>query len=63
MNHLARLNANVTGIDFVKENIEIAKNHASQSNLKINYIHNDINSINLKKKYDLILMLEVIEHI
>ena len=60
---LARLNANVTGIDFVKENIEIAKNHARQSELMINYIHDDINSINLKKKYDLILMLEIIEHL
>tara|TARA_B110001454_G_C12584666_1_gene377575 strand:- start:23 stop:730 length:708 start_codon:yes stop_codon:yes gene_type:complete len=60
---LARLNANVTGIDFVKENIEIAKNHAIQSELMINYIHSDINSINLKKKYDLILMLEIIEHL
>ena len=60
---LARLNANVTGIDFVRENIEIAKDHANQSNLNINYILNDINSINLKKKYDLILMLEIIEHL
>ena len=60
---LARLNANVTGIDFVRENIEIAKDHANKSNLKINYILNDINSINLKKKYDLILMLEIIEHL
>ena len=60
---LARLNANVTGIDFVRENIEIAKDHANQSKLKINYILDDINSINLKKKYDLILMLEIIEHL
>ena len=45
------------------DNIEIAKDHASQSELMINYIHDDINSINLKKKYDLILMLEIIEHL
>ena len=60
---LSKLNANVTGIDFVKENIEIAKHHANRSELMINYIHDDINSINLKKKYDLILMLEIIEHL
>ena len=59
---LARLKANVTGIDFVKENIDIARRHAKLSNLKINYIHENINSLYLKKKYDLILLLEVIEH-
>jgi 2-polyprenyl-6-hydroxyphenyl methylase/3-demethylubiquinone-9 3-methyltransferase len=60
---LARLNAKVTGIDFVKENIEIAKNHAIKSKLKINYINEDIDLINFKKKYDAILLLEVIEHL
>ena len=60
---LARLGASVTGIDFVKENIKIAKNHAIQSNLNISYIHNDLDSISIKKKYDLILILEVLEHL
>jgi len=60
---LARLGASVTGIDFVKENIKIAKNHAIQSNLNISYIHNDLESISIKKKYDLILILEVLEHL
>ena len=60
---LARLNANVTGIDFVKQNINEAKSHAKISKLKINYIHSDIEIIKIEKKYDLILMLEVIEHL
>lgn len=60
---LARLKANVTGLDFVEQNIKIAKEHAQSSNLKIKYIHADLDSINLKKKYDLILMLEIIEHL
>lgn len=60
---LARLGANVTGIDFVKKNIDIAKSHAKSSNLKINYIHEDLDTFTIKKKYDIILMLEVIEHI
>ena len=60
---LARLGASVTGVDFVKENIKVAKNHAIQSNLNINYFHNDIDSITIKKKYDLILILEVLEHL
>ena len=60
---LARLGASVTGVDFVEENIKVAKNHASQSNLNISYFHNDIDSILIKKKYDLILILEVLEHL
>ena len=60
---LSRLKANVTGIDFIKENINIAKKHALKSNLNIKYIHADLEALNIKKKYDLILMLEVIEHI
>ena len=60
---LSRLNANVTGIDFIKENIKIAKEHALKSKLNIEYIHADLNSLIIKKKYDLILMLEIIEHL
>jgi len=60
---LARLKANVTGIDFIKQNIEIAKRHAYDSNLKINYIHNDLDVITIKKKFDLIIMMEVLEHL
>ena len=60
---LAKLGANVTGVDFVKKNIEVARIHADKSNLKINYINGDIDKINLKKKYDVILILEVLEHL
>ena len=60
---LARLGANITGIDFVNNNIEVAKKHAKISNLNIKYIYQDLNSLNLKNKFDLILLLEVIEHI
>ena len=60
---LARLGANVTGIDFVKNNIKTAKLHAKNSKLKINYINQDLFSIKLSKKFDIILMLEIIEHL
>jgi len=60
---LARLKAKVTGIDFVKQNIEVAKNHARISELKINYIHDDLDSLKVKKKYDIILLLEILEHL
>jgi len=60
---LARLKAKVTGIDFVQQNIEVAKNHAIISKLKINYIHDDLDSLKIKKKFDIILLLEILEHL
>ncbi len=60
---LSRLNANVTGVDFVKNNIEVAKQHALKKKLKINYIQDDIEKLKLSKKFDLIIMFEVLEHL
>ncbi len=60
---LSRLGAKVSGIDFVKKNIEIAKKHAQQNKLNINYINRDIVNFISKEKYDVILLLEVIEHL
>ena len=60
---LTRLGASVTGIDFVKNNIKTAKHHAIISNLKINYLNQDVSLIRLNKKFDIILMLEIIEHL
>ena len=60
---LARIGFDVTGIDFVKSNIDIAKNHALKSKLEIKYIYKNINSLDLDKKYDVILLLEVLEHL
>ena len=60
---LARLGANITGIDFVKQNIIAAKKHAKKTNTNIEYLHQNINNLKLKKKYDAVLILEVLEHI
>ncbi len=60
---LSVLGANVTGVDFVENNIKVAKIHASKNKLNINYIHSDIEELNLKKKYDLIIIFEVLEHL
>jgi 2-polyprenyl-6-hydroxyphenyl methylase/3-demethylubiquinone-9 3-methyltransferase len=60
---LARLGAKVTGIDFIKENIEVAKKHAIKSKLVINYKLDNLENFKDKKKYDTILMLEVLEHL
>jgi|TARA_B100000579_G_C22796766_1_gene837533 2-polyprenyl-6-hydroxyphenyl methylase/3-demethylubiquinone-9 3-methyltransferase len=60
---MQRLGANVTGIDASKRNIEIAKIHAKKSNLKINYLNKTPENFNIKKKFDVILNMEIIEHV
>ena len=60
---MARLGANVTGVDYVKQNIIIAKKHAKDSKLKIQYLCKDLEDMKLKQRYDIILILEVLEHI
>ncbi|MFL2519958.1 MAG: bifunctional 2-polyprenyl-6-hydroxyphenol methylase/3-demethylubiquinol 3-O-methyltransferase UbiG [Alphaproteobacteria bacterium] len=60
---LSRLGANVTGIDFVKNNIEVAKEHSNKKKLKINYKYANIETLKIKNKYDLIIMYEILEHL
>ncbi len=60
---IARLGGNVTGLDFVQKNIQIAKKHSKINNLKIKYICKDIEKISIKKKYDIIVIFEVLEHL
>ena len=52
----------IYGIDHGYESIEIAKNHAQESNLNIHYIHASLNELELKKTFDIVISLEVIEH-
>ena len=58
---LARLGAKVTGVDLGAENITAAQEYAATQNLKINYLNLDIK--NLDQKYDVVLCLEVVEHV
>ena len=60
---MSRLGCKVTGIDFVKKNIEVAKLHAKKKKLNINYIHADIEKYITNKKYDVIIMFEILEHL
>ena len=57
------LGANVTGIDPSEKNIKIAKLHSIKNKLKINYICSSPEKININKKYDIILNMEVVEHV
>jgi 2-polyprenyl-6-hydroxyphenyl methylase/3-demethylubiquinone-9 3-methyltransferase len=60
---MARLGANVTGIDASEKNINIAQIHARKSGLKINYMHASPEKLNEVEKFDVILNLEVVEHV
>jgi 2-polyprenyl-6-hydroxyphenyl methylase/3-demethylubiquinone-9 3-methyltransferase len=58
---MTRLGANVTGIDASEKNINVAKFHAEQMNLKINYLCATPEKLN--EQFDVILCLEIIEHV
>lgn len=58
---MARMGANITGIDADTNAIDIAKNHAKNSNLDINYKKGELKDHD--KKYDVVLALEIIEHV
>ena len=60
---MARLGANVTGIDASDKNIKIAKIHAKKNKLNINYICSSPEKVKTKKKFDVILNMEIIEHV
>jgi len=60
---VSRLGADVTGIDFVKENIRVARMHAKKNNLKINFIVKDFEKEKITSKFDVIIIFEVLEHL
>ena len=60
---ISRLGANVTGIDASDKNINIAKIHSKKNNLKINYLCSSPEKLKVKKKFDVILNMEIVEHV
>ena len=61
---LARLGAHVTAIDAAERNIEVAKLHASEGGLKIDFraaMPEDL--LAEGKTYDVVVSLEVVEHV
>lgn len=59
---LARLGAEVTGVDAAEENIAAAKCHAAGGGLSIDYRCGEIGALGLAG-FDLVTALEVIEHV
>ena len=60
---MSRLGADVTGIDASYKNIVVAKLHAKKNNLNIKYFCTTPESLITKTKFDVILNMEVIEHV
>jgi len=60
---LSRLGAEVTGIDPSNKNIGVAKLHSKEMNLNIKYIHCSPEQLNFKNEFDVILNMEVVEHV
>ena len=60
---MCRLGANVTAIDASNKNIAVANLHAKKNNLKINYICSSPEKLKTTKKFDVILNMEIVEHV
>ena len=61
---LSRMGGKLTSIDESKELINIAKVHAKAMQLDIKYEHSNIdNLLKSKKQYDVIIALELLEHV
>jgi 2-polyprenyl-6-hydroxyphenyl methylase/3-demethylubiquinone-9 3-methyltransferase len=59
---MSRAGAIVTGVDASNDAIAIAKQHANEMNLKINYINSSIEELDTKQ-YDAIFANDIIEHV
>jgi 2-polyprenyl-6-hydroxyphenyl methylase/3-demethylubiquinone-9 3-methyltransferase len=60
---LCRLGAEVTGVDASEKNIKVAKIHAKKMNLKIDYFCSSPEKMKDSKKFDVILNMEIVEHV
>ena len=58
-----RLGANVVGIDASKKNIKIAKFHAKKNKLNIDYKVASPEKLKTNKKFDVVLNMEIVEHV
>lgn len=61
---LCRMGGRVTGIDAGSEVIDMARTHAQEANLDIEYVNTTIEDhTKLGRKYDVITALEIVEHV
>jgi 2-polyprenyl-6-hydroxyphenyl methylase/3-demethylubiquinone-9 3-methyltransferase len=61
---LARLGADVTGIDAAERNIEIARAHAAASGIKVTYLPCPAEDLAARgAQFDAVLAMEIVEHV
>jgi 2-polyprenyl-6-hydroxyphenyl methylase/3-demethylubiquinone-9 3-methyltransferase len=61
---LARLGATVTGIDAAEQNVAIARAHAAQSGIPVDYRAASAEELAGEgRQFDLVLALEIVEHV
>ena len=60
---MCRLGAKVTGIDASDKNIKVARLHSEKNNLQIDYFCSSPEKFNTKDKFDVILNMEIVEHV
>jgi len=61
---MARLGAEVVGADAAERNIPVARVHAEQSGLTIDYRHTSAEALaDADEQFDVILNMEVVEHV
>ena len=60
---MCRLGGKGTAIDASKKNIDVAKFHSKKNKLKIEYLCASPEKLKINKKYDVVLNMEVVEHV
>ncbi|MCO4847199.1 MAG: bifunctional 2-polyprenyl-6-hydroxyphenol methylase/3-demethylubiquinol 3-O-methyltransferase UbiG [Yoonia sp.] len=61
---MARLGADVVGVDAAARNIPVAEVHAAQSGLKIDYRHTTAEAMAAAgEQFDVVINMEVVEHV
>jgi 2-polyprenyl-6-hydroxyphenyl methylase/3-demethylubiquinone-9 3-methyltransferase len=61
---LARLGAEVTGIDPAPTNVEVARLHAGQSGVRVAYEQSTVeDQVAAGRRFDVVLAMEVVEHV
>jgi 2-polyprenyl-6-hydroxyphenyl methylase/3-demethylubiquinone-9 3-methyltransferase len=59
---LARLGADVTGVDAAEASLAVARAHAEGAGLTIDYRHGELTALELGQ-FDLVIAMEVLEHV
>ena len=61
---MARLGAEVTGIDASSKNINVAQRHATNMNLQIHYLCKTLEDAYISgQRFDVVLAMEILEHV